>query len=74
MKKLRKIAQADVDPAAPGKSTTTPVKTPRKPAATPAGVKKARKPAAGGKGKKSKSAAIVDGAGMDPIASPLFYD
>lgn len=73
MKKLRKVAQAEADPTAPGKSTiTTPVKAARKAAATPNGVKKTRKPATAGKGKKGKAAANVDDAGMDPLASSLF--
>lgn len=74
MKKLRKIAQAEADPTTPGKATTiTPSKASRKVAATPTGAKKTRKPAAGGKGKKGKAAAIVDDAGMDSFASPLFF-
>lgn len=68
LKKLRKIAQADVDPTAPGKAaTTTPVKASRKAAATPAGVKKTRKPAAGAKGKKGKAAANVNDAEDVPV-------
>lgn len=73
LKKLRKIAQAEGDPTAAGKSTTTPpVKAARKATATPTGVKKTRKPAAAGKGKKGKAAANVDDAGTGALASPLF--
>ncbi|CAF9921978.1 MAG: hypothetical protein ALECFALPRED_001987 [Alectoria fallacina] len=68
LKKLRKVAQAEADPTAPGKSTiTTPVKAARKAAATPNGVKKTRKPATAGKGKKGKAAANVDDAEGAPI-------
>ena len=75
LKKLRKIAQAEADPTAPGKPTTTPpAKASRKAAgAAPTGVKKTRKPATGGKGKKGKTPLNVEDAGMDPTASPLFF-